>query len=422
MSAPDPRAPPGCYEGDPELLPVAEAWRRIEAHVAPIGEHEEVALRAALGRVLARPVISPIDVPGHTNSAMDGYAVAASELPDEGERRLRVLGTARAGSPFRGAVGAGETVRLMTGAVMPAGTDTVIMQEHARVDGDDVIIGTGHKPGQHVRARGEDIARQSVVLEAGKRLMPAELGLLGSLGIAQVPVFRRLRVAFFSTGDELRSIGEPIAEGEVYDSNRYTLHAMLTRLGVEVMDMGVVRDDAGTIADAVSEAARVADVVVTSGGASTGEADYVREVLGKLGEVGFWRIAIRPGRPLAFGRIGEALFFGLPGNPVAVMVTFYRFVQPALLRMSGEREAHPLPTVEAVSTTRLRKKPGRMEVYRAILSRDAHGRLVVRSTGKTGSGLLHTMSDANCFILLPQDGETVEAGAVVEVQPFFGLV
>ena len=367
-------------------------------------------------------MVSPLDVPAHTNSAMDGYALPASALPAEGERALRIVGTSWAGHPFEGVLGDGQTVRVMTGAVMPAGTDTVVMQEQVRIEGDRAFVGVGHRAGQNVRAAGEDIRRGAVVLKAGHPLMPAELGLLASLGVNEVGVHRRPRVAFFSTGDELRSLGEPLEPGCVYDSNRYTLYGMLTRLGVEVLDMGVVRDRPEHVREAFESAAGMADVVITSGGVSTGEADYVQRTLAELGEVGFWRIAIRPGRPLAFGRVRDALFFGLPGNPVAVMVTFYQFVQPALLRLMGDDGAHATPLLRARCQSRLRKKPGRIEYYRAVLGRDQDGETVVRSTGATGSGLLHTMSDANCFIVLPVDGETVEAGEMVDVQPFFGLV
>lgn len=417
---------PGCYEGDPELLPVTEALRRIDDQTTSISGDERVALRDALGRLLAEPVVSPMNVPGHTNSAMDGYALAARDLPVNGSRQLPVLGTSWAGRPFDGEVAHGCAVRVMTGAVMPRGTDTVIMKEQVdeKVDdqGEAIVVGQGHRAGQNVRQAGEDISIGARVLAAGKRIMPAELGLLGSLGIAEVRVKRRLRVAFFSTGDELRSLGEPLALGEVYDSNRYTLYGMLTRLGVELIDLGVIPDEPGAVRAAFLEAARLGDAVISTGGASTGEADYIGETLARLGEVRFWRIAIRPGRPLAFGRIGDASFFGLPGNPVAVMVTFYQFVQPALLRMMGSNDAHPNPTVRVTCDSRLRKKPGRVEVYRAILTRDADGRPSVRSSGKTGSGLLHTMSDANCFIILPEDAESVEPGAEVDVQPFFGLI
>jgi len=420
------RTPPAdCYQDDPELLPVAEALRRIDAQVESISGDERVALRDALGRIVAEPVISPMDVPGQTNSAMDGYALAETDLPVDGTRRMPVLGTAWAGRPFDGRVLPGSTVRVMTGAVIPQGSDTVIMKEQVEelVDeqGEAIVVGGGHRTGQNVRQAGEDIAIGSRVLAVGKCILAAELGLLGSLGIGEVSVKRRLRVAFFSTGDELRSLGEPLNPGEVYDSNRHTLYGMLTRLGVELIDMGVVRDEPDALRDVFREAARIGDAVISTGGASTGEADYIGEILARLGELRFRRIAIRPGRPLAFGRVGDALFFGLPGNPVAVMVTFYQFVQPALLRMMGSSEAHPNPTLQVTCASRLRKKPGRVEVYRAILARDADGRSTVRSTGKTGSGLLHTMSEANCFIILPQDGENVEPGAEVEVQPFFGL-
>ena len=417
--------PVDCYQGDPELLPVAEALRRIDDQTTSIPGNEPVALRDALGRIVAEPIVSPMNVPNHTNSAMDGYALAGTDLPASKTRRLTVLGTAWAGRAFAGEVASGGAVRIMTGAVMPRGADTVIMKEQVEELIDDqseaIVVGQGHTVGQNVRQAGEDIAIGDRVLAPGKRIMPAELGLLGSLGIAEVSVKRRLRVAYFSTGDELRSLGEPLQLGEVYDSNRHTLYGMLTRLGVELIDLGVIPDDPDAVRAAFLEAARLGDAVISTGGASSGEADYIGETLARLGEVRFWRIAIRPGRPLAFGRIGDALFFGLPGNPVAVMVTFYQFVQPALTRMMGSNEAHPNPTLRATCQTRLRKKPGRVEVYRAILDRDADGRPTVRSTGKTGSGLLHTMSDANCFIILPEDGESVEAGAEVDVQPFFGL-
>ncbi len=415
-----------CYRDDPELLPVTEALRRIDAQVESISGDERVALRDALGRIVAKPIISPMNVPGHTNSAMDGYALAGADLSMDDTRRLPVIGTAWAGRPFDGRVPPGSAVRVMTGAVMPPGTDTVIMTEQVEELLDEhgdmiIVVGQGHRAGQNVRQAGEDIAIGDCVLAAGKRILPAELGVLGSLGIGEVSVKRRLRVAFFSTGDELRSLGEPLAPGEVYDSNRHTLYGMLTRLGVELIDMGVIRDEPDAISDAFREAARIGDAIISTGGASTGEADYIGETLARLGEVRFWRIAIRPGRPLAFGRVGDAMFFGLPGNPVAVMVTFYQFVQPALLRMMGNEETHPNPTVRATCLSPLRKKPGRVEVYRAILAQDGDGRPTVRSTGKTGSGLLHTMSDANCFIILPHDGESVEPGAEVEVLPFFGL-
>ena len=420
MSVPEPL--PDCYEGDPDLLPPGEAMRRIRAHVRPIEATETVAVIDALGRVAARDVVSPMDVPGHTNSAMDGYACAGESLPRDAPCWYEVAGSAFAGKPFAGPVGPSQAVRIMTGAVMPAGTDTVVMQEHVQIEGDRVRIPPGGRPGQHVREAGEDVAAGAVVVPRGRRVMPAEMGLLASLGVAGVEVYRTLRVAYFSTGDEVRAPGAPFEPGLVYDSNRFTMHGMLGRLGVEIVDLGIVPDRRAAVLDAFREASARADVVLSSGGASTGEADYVKEVLAEFGRVGFWRIAIRPGRPLAFGFLGDSVFFGLPGNPVAVMVTFYQFVAPAIRAVAGEADSRPLPAVEARCTTRLRKKPGRIEYYRAVLERDGGGALVVRGTGKTGSGLLHTMSDANCFIVLPEDGATVEPGETVEVQPFFGLM
>jgi molybdopterin molybdotransferase len=408
---------------DVAALTVEEARRRILAEVAPVHGVEKLALCGARQRLLAQAIHSPFNVPAHTNSAVDGYALAGRELPAAGERAWRVAGTAWAGRAFAGTVAAGECVRIMTGAPLPADTDTVVMQEQVQLRGDSIRIGAGHQPGQNVRAAGEDLARGQVVLTAGQMLRPADLGLLASIGLGEVAVYRRLRVAFFSTGDELRSIGEPLGAGEIYDSNRYTLHAMLARLGVELIDMGVVRDDRTAVRQAFLTAAEIADAVITSGGVSVGEADYVKETLEALGEVRFWRIAMKPGRPLAFGRVGHAAFFGLPGNPVSVMVTFYQFVQPALRRMMGETGAELMPlTFRVASASRYRKRPGRTEFQRGILARDAGGGLVVRSTGSQGSGILHSMSVANCFVILPHDSGDVEPGTLVEVQPFFGLI
>ncbi|MDX1512142.1 MAG: molybdenum cofactor synthesis domain-containing protein [Gammaproteobacteria bacterium] len=422
MAAPDPKPPIDfCYEGDPDLLPVAEAQRRIAEHVPIIGETESVALRDALGRILSEDAVSPIDVPGHTNAAMDGYAVRGVDLPHSGTHSFRVVGRALAGAPHRGRLGEDETVRIMTGAVMPDGADAVVMLEQVEESGDTVIIGAGQRAGQNVRLAGEDLKRGDVAVKRGTRLMPAELGLLASLGKPEVQVFRRPRVACFSTGDEVLEPGDQGATGMVYDSNRYTLRGMLGRLGAEFVDLGIVPDNRDALREAFS-GAQGTDAIITSGGVSAGDADYVKQTLDELGRVGFWKIAIRPGRPLAFGLIGGAAFFALPGNPVAVMVTFYQFVQPALRQLMGERAPRAEPLLSATCESRLRKKKGRVEYYRAVLGRNADGALVVRSTGKTGSGLLHTMSDANCFIILDDDDESVEPGALVDVQPFFGLV
>jgi len=403
------------------LLRVEEARRRIFSEITPIRGVEHIALRSALERVLAQDVLSPVDVPGHTNSAVDGYALAGADLPARDEREYRVVGTAWAGRPFAGVIQAGECARIMTGAPLPAGTDTVVMQEHVRAHGESVHIGTGHKPGQNVRAAGEDLAKGDVALSAGKRLTPADLGLLASIGLAEIGVYRPLRVAFFSTGDELRSLGEPLGPGEIYDSNRYTLYGMLKRLNVEILDLGVIRDQRAAVRDAFAEASAIADAVITSGGVSVGEADYVKETVSQLGRVSFWQIAMKPGRPLAFGHIGKAAFFGLPGNPVAVMVTFYQFVQPALRHMAGEQNVLESNKLFAHCATRFKKLPGRTEFQRATME-NMDGKLVVRSTGTQGSGILRSMSRANCFVVLPEDAETVEPGSLVEIQPFYGLV
>ncbi len=412
-----------CADGhDAPALKLSEALRRILAEVQAVSGGETLAVRSALGRVLAADVVSTINVPSHTNSAMDGYAVIGAELPADGETRLEVIGTSAAGRPFAGEVRAGQCVRIMTGAPMPSGADTVVMQENVRRDGDSAIVGAGEKAGQHVRQAGEDIAAGKVALVAGTRLMPAEIGILGSLGIGEVSVRRRPRVAFFSTGDELRSVGESLGEGQIYDSNRYTIFGMLTRLGVDVLDMGVIRDDRDAVEQAFAKAAEEADAIVTSGGVSVGDADYVAETLERIGTVGFWRVAMKPGRPLAFGRIGDALFFGLPGNPNSVMVTFYQIVQPALEALAGMPDPGPPLTMPAISASPLRKKPGRREFQRGVLSRSEDGRLVVRKTGHQGSGVLSSMAAANCFIVLPEDSGPVSEGDEVTVQPFAAFV
>jgi len=413
---------PSCADDfDPNSLSVMEALARIDTAIRPIRGYQKLALRDALDRVLTEAIDSPIDVPAHTNSAMDGYAVAGGDLTADESTQLAVIGTAYAGKPFKGALGPGQCVRIMTGAVMPQGSDTVVMQEHVSVEGDHIQLGGGHRSGQNVRQAGEDLRVGTRVLEPGTRIRPAELGLIASLGIGEIRVSRRPRVAFFSTGDELKSIGETLARGDIYDSNRYTLYGMLTRLGVDVIDMGVIGDRRADLEAAFRDAADIADAIITSGGVSVGEADFVKDTLNALGQVHFWKIAMKPGRPLAFGRVGDALFFGLPGNPVSVMVTFYQFVQPALRRLMGEREPATI-AVPARCAGRLRKRPGRVEYQRGILRRDGDGGLVVSSTGEQGSGILSSVAQANCFIVLPTESEGVDAGDEVKVQPFDGLI
>lgn len=403
------------------LLSVAQAMDYIRACLKPVPGFEQRALRDALGRVLAADVQSPIDVPPHANSAMDGYALRAADLPGNGEVPLQLIGTALAGHPYNGPVGSGQCVRIMTGAKLPPGADTVVMQEDVRREGETVYVGSDHRQGANVRLPGEDISTGQTVLTAGRQLTPADLGLLASLGIAEVRVMRRLRVAFFSTGDELRSLGETLDEGQIYDSNRYTLYGMLHRLGVEIIDMGVVRDRREDIAAAFRQGAAVADVLLTSGGVSVGDADYVKETLETLGKVNFWKISMKPGKPLAFGLLGNTAFFGLPGNPVSSMATFYQIVQPALYQLMGRAAELPLQ-LRVPCVTQLKKSPGRADYQRGILECDASGQLTVRSTGPQGSHVLSSMSRANCFIILPAESGNVEVGNLVEVQPFAGLI
>jgi molybdopterin molybdotransferase len=409
-----------CLDGyDPDALPVDKACEAIRSCVSPIADFEKIEIRQALGRVLAQDIVPAINVPAHDNSAMDGYAVRSSDFSSN-ESSLEEIGAALAGRPFAGKVGPGQCVRVMTGAVMPEGADSVVVQEVVKSAGGRIVIPKGQKAGQNVRYAGEDLKVGVPVLAPGRLLRPAELGLIASLGIPEIKVKRNLRVAFFSTGDELASIGRPLAEGEVYDSNRYTLHGMLSRLGVEIIDLGVVRDDPALLEAAFRKAAGAADAVITTGGVSVGEADFTRELMAKLGEVLFWKIAMRPGRPMAFGRIGNAWLFGLPGNPVAVMVTFYQFVRDALLHLSGRTDDFSIPLLKAVSSQPIRKVPGRTEFQRGILFKDAD-EWKVRTTGQQGSGVLRSMSEANCFIVLEHERGKIEAGELVSVQLFEGL-
>jgi len=457
-----------CLDGyDPDALHVDKAREAMRACISPMTNSETLPVRETLGRILAQEIVPTINVPSHDNSAMDGYAVRFADL----DKPLKEIGTALAGKPFSGKLGQGECVRIMTGGVMPAGADTVVIQEVVQREGALIRVPPGQKRAQNVRYAGEDLKVGVPVLGTGHHLKPADVGLIASLGIGEVRVLRKLRVAFFSTGDELASIGTKLKEGEVYDSNRYTLHAMLSRLGVEITDMGVVRDDPqhlekmfrkaaeadavittggvsvgeadfvrqlmarlgveiadmGVVRDnpadlekAFRKAAETSDAVITTGGVSVGEADFTRELMAKLGEVLFWKIAMRPGRPMAFGRIGNAFLFGLPGNPVAVMVTFYQFVRDALLHLSGRRDDYAIPLLQAIAGQNMRKVPGRTEYQRGVLYRDG-GSWKVKTTGQQGSGVLRSMSEANCFIVLEHARGSVSAGEPVSVQLLEGL-
>lgn len=438
---------------DPQALSAADVNTFLERLVEPVSATEDLPLFSALGRVLAQDVVSPISVPPHDNSAMDGYAFAGDQLVAGQPLTLRVVGTALAGKAWVGTVAAGECVKIMTGAIMPTGLDTVVPQEFttaAAADGHITIAADVLKTGDNRRFKGEDLMEGSVALAKGTLLAPAALGLVASLGLPTVTVYRRLRVAYFSTGDEILSLGEPPREGAVYDSNRYTVFGLLTRLGVEVIDLGVVRDEPELLEAAFRNAAQRADAIITSGGVSVGEADHTRTMMKKLGDVAFWRIAMRPGRPMAVGRIATtknqaklassaysssansyqndtnhphsgAVLFGLPGNPVAVMVTFLAFVRPALLRMMGSNHSTP-PLLRATSTEAMRKKPGRTEYQRGTITTAADGTLQVRTTGNQGSGVLSSMVQANGLIMLHHGQGNVAVGDAVDVMVFDGVI
>ena len=406
---------------DPNSMPVAKAREFINTFLSPVKGFARLPIRSALGRVLSEDITSPVNVPAHINSAMDGWAIRCEDLADNPAVALTEIGTSFAGQPFQGAVSKGQCVRIFTGGVVPESCNAIVMQEKAHADGKTITFNTGVQPGQNVRYAGEDLKQGAVALASGRLVRPAELGLLASLGIGDVSVYRPLRVVFFSTGDELVSIGSPLTEGQIYDSNRYTLHGMLTRMGCDVIDMGVVRDDPALLEKAFHDASEIGDVVITSGGVSVGEADYVKQLLGKLGEVVFWKIAMKPGRPLAYGKIGKAHFFGLPGNPVSVMVTFYQFVRDALLILQGVNPIPVQPLLKAVCTSAIRKAPGRTEFQRGVLYLE-DGIYKVRTTGEQGSGILKSMSDANCFIMLHDHVGNVDAGATVEVQILEGVI
>jgi len=419
-------------------ISVDQARAAIAAALRPVQTQETVAIGQALGRVLAVDVVSPIDVPAHDNSAMDGYAFASADLSLEAVTTLRSVGTLYAGAPFADVVGPGECLRIMTGAVMPAKLDTVVPLELCRADGKPEAATVHIEPGvmragENRRRRGEDLTAGRPAVRAGRVLKPADMGLVASLGLSQVQVLRRLRVALFSTGNELRSLGQPLDPGSVYDSNRYSLLGAVQRLGMEVVDLGLVPDDPAALQATLQHAVAEADVVLTSGGVSMGDADYTREVLARMGEVAFWKVAMRPGRPFAFGPLGPVgpvgrspekapvWLFALPGNPVAALVTFYAFARDALLQLAGA-EATPLPVLQARCTTAIRKRPGRTEFQRAVLEPAATGGWQVRLTGSQGAGILRSMSEANALVVLRHEQGSVAEGELVDVWLFDGLV
>lgn len=408
------------HDYDPDAMSVEQARAFIRQFLTPITGQETVPLHTAWQRTLASDVISPIHVPPHDYSAMDGYAVRAVDCVQSTEN-LKIIGSSYAGHAFEGTVAAGECVRIMTGALIPAGCDSVVMQEHVTAAGDVITLNKNVRASQNIRRAGEDIQQGARILVHGQVIHAAEMGVLASLGLSEVQVYRKLKVAIFSTGDELQQPGTPLLAGQIYDSNRFALMGLLTGLGVEIIDLGNIRDDKVILKQAMLDAAQQADVIITSGGVSVGEADYITQLLAEIGEVVFWKIAMKPGRPLAYGKInaggkiGSSHFFGLPGNPVAVMVTFQQFVRDALLILMGQ-QLKPAFTLQARCTSPIKKVPGRTEFQRGIVSQVADGEWTVQTTGEQGSGILSSMSKANCFIVLPVALGDVAVGTMVEVQ------
>lgn len=403
------------------MLTVEQALEHIFKLTPAARNKEKITLHKAHQRVLASEAIATFDVPPFRNSAMDGYAIRSADLREASITKLTVVGKSFAGHPFDAKISAGEAVRIMTGAVMPKGADTVIMQEHVLSQNDQIEIPAGQKPFQNVRQAGEDLKQGEVILKPGRRLHAADIGLLASIGIVEIEVFCKPRVTIFSTGDELQSLGAPLGSGQIYDSNRYTLHALLRKTDVEIIDMGVLPDDETIISKALEDAAQSSDIVITSGGVSVGEADFIKDTLLKLGHVDFWKIAMKPGKPLAFGQLGNALFFGLPGNPVSVMVTFALFARESIRVLSGEDKPTSI-ALTAVTLDDLKKQPGRREYQRGIYKRTNTGDLEVSTTGSQGSHILKSMSLANCFVILPRQSGDIPKGTTLEILPFSDIL
>lgn len=414
---------PSCRDiFEPGLIAVDDALANMLNRAVPVDASEYIPVRKARGRTLHEIIIAPFDVPGHNNAAVDGYALHSHDIPSEGIRELPIAGHVFAGSAASGRLPSGQCLRITTGAPIPAGADTVLMQEQVTASKHSIRIDSRHRAGQNIRLAGEDMRQGEAVLQPGKWLTPADIGLLASLGIAEIRVRRKLRVAVVSTGDEVCAIGTARQAGGVYDSNRYMLMAVLDRPDVEVFDLGIVADDPRRLLETFSNAADYADLIISSGGVSVGDADFTKTALSSKGRIDFWKIAVKPGRPLAFGTLQDSLFFGLPGNPVAAMVTYCLFVLPVIDKLAGITDKPAAPGFDATSIDAIRKKPGRTEIVRGILEQDGTGDWLVKTTGKQGSGILRSMSLANAFIILEHDRHHVSAGERVRVQPFAGLL
>ncbi len=404
------------------LISLQEALDKMRGHVPPktAQDAESVALDTAAGRVTAAPVLSPVFVPPFDNSAMDGYAVRCADLHDGAV--LPVSGKAFAGAPFHGEWPAGTCIRIMTGAPVPEGADAVVMQEQTEVSDAGVRFTHAVTSGQNIRLTGDDIKQGDSVLPQGVRLGAAELPLLASLGVTEVQVWKTLKVAVFSTGDELQPVGTPLQEGQIYDTNRFAVRLMLEQLGCTVLDLGIIRDDPQALRKAFEEANAFADLVISSGGVSVGEADYTKQMLDELGEIGFWKLAMKPGKPFAFGKLKNSWFCGLPGNPVSAALTFYQLVQPFIAQLAGHTAWQFPPRLQAVAVTPLKKSAGRLDFQRGIYSTNAQCQLEVRTTGHQGSHVFSSFSQANCFIVLERDRDNVAAGEIVEIEPFNALL
>ncbi len=404
---------------DPNAMSVAKAKAWITNFLKPIDQKETIHIKDALNRVVAEPVIATMNVPNHDNSAMDGYAMNIDLLPDHGPFKLKVTGKLFAGNPLEGNLEG--ALRIMTGATIPYGLNAVIPQEHVELNEGVITFQTKPQANQNIRRAGEDIKTGQTILKNGRSIEPCDLGLLASLGIDSIKVYRKIKVAFFSTGDEIISLGNPLLPGQVYDSNRYSLIGLLKRLGVEAFDLGVIPDDKKIIEDTLKKASDIADIVITTGGVSVGEADYMKDILKKIGEILFWKISMKPGKPLAYGKIGQCHYFGLPGNPVSTMVTFYQFVREAVLTLSGQTPIPKIPIIKAKLLGPLKKIPGRTEFQRGTYEQDDQGTFKVSPLKDQGSGILRSMSEANCFILLHEDTAHLEKDMWVDIQLFDNL-
>jgi molybdopterin molybdotransferase len=399
----------------PGLLPIQSAISNMLKQVIPVMESEQIELEEALGRVLAEDVVSTINVPPNDNSAMDGYAMRCQDLTDTNQ--LQLMGTALAGRPFKEAVLAGQCIRIMTGAVIPIGADSVVMQENTEIRDNSVVFKQIPELGNSIRKAGEDIQQGQVVVNKGTKLTPAYLALIASVGIAEISVTRLIKVGLITTGDELTPPGQPLSEGAIYESNRYALSALLNTLPVVLFDFGIVKDDKVDLKAVFEQAGSHCDLVLSCGGVSVGDADYVKEILDEIGTINFWKVAIKPGKPFAFGQLGNAIFCGLPGNPVSSYVTFEKLVTPVLQKLSGQKYL-PTPHFVAKAACLIKKRPGREDYQRGIFYRDEYGKLWVKPNGKQGSGIMSSIANANCYIVLDQDAGDIKQGEAVNIQPF----